>query len=184
MFTEKQIQNFLSKTQAQESGCIHHQAKSKKHGYPYVHIRVGLGVEVKTSAHRVAWIIKNGPIKDGMYVLHKCDSRMCCNPDHLFLGTHQDNMDDMKRKGRSKLIGSGRDYELLQSHAQSEESKRKRIETFQQIGHQKGEKNSQHGTYWVTDGKTSMRWRDSSGPIPDGFRRGRVQKLLQSQSTV
>jgi hypothetical protein len=176
MFTEKQIQNFLSKTQAQENGCIHHLAKSKKHGYPYVHLRIGSGVEVRTSAHRVAWIIKNGPIQGGLYVLHKCDNRMCCNPDHLFLGTHQDNMDDMRSKGRSKLIGAGRDYELLQSFAQSESAQEKRRETFARIGHQRGAANSQHGTYWITNGLTSQRWRDSLGEIPDGFKRGRVQK--------
>ncbi len=51
-------------------------------------------------AHRVAWREYRGPIPDGMYVLHKCDVRCCINPDHLWLGTHNDNMADMARKGR------------------------------------------------------------------------------------
>ena len=51
-------------------------------------------------AHRVAWILSSGPIPDGMHVLHKCDVPQCCNPKHLWLGTHDDNMADAARKRR------------------------------------------------------------------------------------
>lgn len=51
-------------------------------------------------AHRMAWVLGNGPIPAGMFVLHRCDNRPCCNPGHLFLGTAQDNTDDMIHKGR------------------------------------------------------------------------------------
>lgn len=52
-------------------------------------------------AHRVAWLIMNGAIPDGLRVLHRCDVRLCVRPDHLFLGTQKDNQADMARKGRS-----------------------------------------------------------------------------------
>jgi hypothetical protein len=53
-----------------------------------------------TTAHRVSWTIHNGPIPDSLYVLHKCDNPPCSNPDHLFLGTHLENIADMVAKGR------------------------------------------------------------------------------------
>jgi len=51
-------------------------------------------------AHRVSWQISNGPIPEGLHVLHQCDVTCCVNPDHLFLGNHSDNMQDKERKGR------------------------------------------------------------------------------------
>lgn len=50
--------------------------------------------------HRLSWMIFKGEIPAGMCVLHKCDNRKCFNPNHLFLGTKQQNTNDMIRKGR------------------------------------------------------------------------------------
>jgi len=52
-------------------------------------------------AHRVAWILSRGPIPGGMLVCHHCDNPPCCNPDHLFIGTHADNIRDRTQKNRS-----------------------------------------------------------------------------------
>jgi hypothetical protein len=52
------------------------------------------------SVHRMSYMIHFGKIKDGLFVLHKCDNKLCVNPDHLFLGTQKDNIRDMRNKNR------------------------------------------------------------------------------------
>ena len=50
-------------------------------------------------AHRLSWEIRNGPIPEGGLILHKCHNRKCVNPDHLYVGTAQDNRNDMTKDG-------------------------------------------------------------------------------------
>jgi len=71
-------------------------------GGGYGQIAVGDGTGKINDAHRASWELAYGPIKKGLFVLHKCDVRACVNPNHLFLGTHQDNIDDMMSKGRGR----------------------------------------------------------------------------------
>jgi hypothetical protein len=61
--------------------------------------RIRLGT-TRTRAHRVAWIVTYGEIPPGLFVAHRCDVPLCCRPSHLFLATHQQNMDDCHAKGR------------------------------------------------------------------------------------
>lgn len=53
-------------------------------------------------AHRVIWKMANGIDPSAMSVCHSCDNPPCCNPNHLWVGTHVDNMQDMVKKGRSR----------------------------------------------------------------------------------
>jgi hypothetical protein len=53
------------------------------------------------TVHRLSWAIAHGaPPPKGMCVCHKCDVRLCVRPSHLFLGTNDDNLRDMRNKGR------------------------------------------------------------------------------------
>lgn len=53
-------------------------------------------------AHRYSWECANGPLPEGMIVLHRCDNPLCIRPDHLLAGSYQDNYDDMVNKGRRR----------------------------------------------------------------------------------
>lgn len=76
----------------------------KPNGYGHFNWRASWKKPIQMGAHRASWIIHFGPIPEGMYVCHKCDVKNCVRPDHLFLGTAVDNMQDCVRKGR---IASG-----------------------------------------------------------------------------
>lgn len=88
-------------TMVTANGCWEWLLGKDRVGYGRLKIQLGSRSAFRfSSAHRYAWELWRGPIPDGMNVLHKCDNRACCNPDHLFLGTQQDNMRDMHAKGR------------------------------------------------------------------------------------
>lgn len=63
---------------------------------------ISFGRGYKERAHRVAWMLTNGPIPEGKCILHACDNPPCCNPKHLFIGTKLDNTHDAMKKGRLK----------------------------------------------------------------------------------
>lgn len=87
---------FWAKVQ-KSSGCWEWQACTNGAGYGIV----GIGGKRVDRAHRVSYRLHKGEIPAGLFVCHTCDNRRCVRPDHLFLGTNQDNVDDMVTKGRN-----------------------------------------------------------------------------------
>ena len=82
-----------------ESGCWIWMLDCDQNGYGKISIK-----NKAYYAHRVSWELHNNSIPKGMFVCHKCDNPSCVNPDHLFLGTQSDNMQDMKSKGRDNYV--------------------------------------------------------------------------------
>jgi len=76
---------------------------STKAGRGYGSFRIG---QRQVYAHRLSYEMTYGPIPEGMYVCHSCDTPPCVRPDHLFIGTPQENYHDARRKGR--VISSSR----------------------------------------------------------------------------
>jgi HNH endonuclease len=89
----ERLERFIDKS----DNCWEWTASTTKQGYGHLTFRYRT-----LYAHRAMWECINGEIPDGLDVLHKCDNPPCVNPDHLFLGTHQDNMKDRDLKGRGR----------------------------------------------------------------------------------
>jgi hypothetical protein len=87
-----------------------------------------LGSRIRTElAHRISWVLANGPIPEEMHVLHKCDNPGCVRPDHLFLGTNDDNIQDKTVKGRAAMKLAPQEVEEIRRLYQSGEAGPKRI---------------------------------------------------------
>lgn len=85
------FEKFVSKT----DGCWRWAATVDRRGYGKFAV-----FGSPRAAHQVSWVLYRGYLPEGQFVLHRCDNPSCVNPDHLFLGTHTDNMRDMRAKGR------------------------------------------------------------------------------------
>jgi predicted XRE-type DNA-binding protein len=96
MFSEEAIHRFLSKIEISPSGCWIWVGTNSKSGY-------GMFKEDGKyyRAHRYSYEFFIGQIPDGLLIRHKeCNNPLCVNPEHLLLGSHQDNMNDMTSSGR------------------------------------------------------------------------------------
>lgn len=84
-----------------ETSCIVWTGSVNEHGYGY--LREG---NKMVRAHKASYLLNKGPIQDGLVVCHLCDVPACVNPDHLYLGTQQENILDCSQKGR--FVGRSR----------------------------------------------------------------------------
>lgn len=98
-FKAKPIAERLMASVEKTEGCWLWTGARGKHGYGIItlapHHRTG-------RVHRIMWELHNGQIPEGMCVCHRCDNPVCVKLDHLFLGTHADNVRDRIAKGRSR----------------------------------------------------------------------------------
>src|SRR5262245_27287402 len=88
-------QRIWARVEKTEHGCWKWRGKTTD-GYPIIGAAHG-SLRVAREIYRMHF----GEIPAGMFVCHRCDNPSCCNPTHLFLGTNQDNVTDMVRKGRN-----------------------------------------------------------------------------------
>ncbi len=89
------------KVERQDNGCWHFIGYINEHGYGRVTY-----AGIRMYAHKMSYIAYRGPVPEGTKVLHSCDNPACINPEHLFLGSQQDNVDDMFAKNRDGVTGA------------------------------------------------------------------------------
>lgn len=98
MIKDSLVWRFWNKFTRPKVGCWEWFAAKDHFGYGQIG-RYGRRNLIR--AHRLSWLLFNGPIPDSLCVLHRCDNPSCVNPNHLFLGTKKDNAIDKAKKGRS-----------------------------------------------------------------------------------
>ncbi len=91
----------IGKTVKNESGCWNWTGAKDKNGYGFIK---QYNTRKMTKTHRASYQLFKEEIPEGMHVCHSCDNPSCCNPDHLWLGDNQANINDAYQKGRIKKL--------------------------------------------------------------------------------
>ncbi len=125
--------SFDDRVKVMPSGC-HEWQGGKVYGYGHFIIS---GKDWR--AHRYAWTRANGPIPDGLVVMHLCDNPACVRLDHLRLGTNRENTQDAVSKGR-------------QAHSERSKSRLKLEDVLAiRANHRRGKKSGEWTTGWIVD---------------------------------
>ena len=104
------VRRFKSKLGVPDArGCIAWLGSRTSKGYGVLHFSADFR---KTTAHRIAWVIAYGDLEPEKLVLHRCDNPSCVNPEHLFVGSPQENTDDMVGKKRHAWL-NGQPWQKL-----------------------------------------------------------------------
>jgi hypothetical protein len=101
--TELQKEKFF-KALVKNNDCLEWHNAKMSNGYGQVRIGSRTTKDSKVVlTHRLAYYLANGELNNGLMVLHKCDNRICCNPEHLYQGTAADNSKDMVARNRQVI---------------------------------------------------------------------------------
>lgn len=123
------------------TGVLHNGYGSIRYHYKYI------------KSHRAIWEHHNGPIPDGLIIRHKCDNKACCNINHLELGTHKDNSQDMVARNRQAKGSSNGCSKLVESDINVIRSLLSKGHTLTSIGDRYG---VSHSAIWLI--KTNKKW--------------------------
>lgn len=173
LLTEKRIQSFFSRVDKTDY-CWNFTGSLSTHGYGRVRYRSIDDPNRTIETHRFSWLLHKGEIPEGLFVCHKCDNRRCVNPEHLFLGTPKDNIEDMLNKGRGNNPMKDLDFQSrMVELSRLPNAIEKKKDTYKSIEHQQGVKNTQYGTMWITNGTENKKIKKES-VLPYGWYKGRV----------
>jgi len=102
MADEEWVETFLSKIKKKKSGCWEWEGSMDPEGYGRFHVKKHheTGTGRNFFAHRMSYFIHcEEYIEPTELILHQCHNRVCCNPNHFHVGSHEDNMDDLRKSG-------------------------------------------------------------------------------------
>lgn len=99
LIKEKIIKNIC----VDENGCWIWQGSKHRQGYGNLSYK-----RIPSLAHRVSWMVHRGEIPKDMKVCHSCDVTSCVNPEHLFIGTQKNNVEDAISKGKFEKRNMGK----------------------------------------------------------------------------